>query len=276
MKRLLLLAAAFAALVSSASAQDWAKARLDKSPRHLEWVTVKHDGRDVICYIGYPEIKTKAPAVIVIHEIFGLSDWVRTVVDELAEAGYIAIAPDLLSGLGAKGGGTAELNSTEVGQKIRTLPADQITADLNAVAAYATKLPACNGKLAVTGYCWGGGQSFRYATNSKNLKTAFVFYGSAPTEDAELARVSCPIYGAFAGNDARINATLPKTAEQMKAAGKVFEQAIYDGAGHGFMRAGVAPPPEASAERKALEGFAANKQARDAAWKRMLEVLGKI
>jgi len=227
-------------VAAPAFAQDWAKARLDKSPRHLEWVTVKHDGREVGCYMAYPEVKTKATAVIVIHEIFGLSDWARSVTDEFAEAGYIAIAPDLLWGLGAKGGGTSELNSTEIGQKIRTLSADQITADLNAVADYVTKLPACNGQLAVTGYCYGGGQSFRYATNNPNLKAAFVFYGGPPAA-ADMARIKCPIYGFYGGNDARVTATVPKATDDMKAAGKAYEPVTYDGAGHGFMRSGEAP-----------------------------------
>ena len=265
MKRLLLPALAAAFFVAApAFAQDWAKARLDKSPRHLEWVTVKHDGREVGCYVAYPEVKTKATAVIVIHEIFGLSDWARSVTDEFAEAGYIAIAPDLLWGLGAKGGGTSELNSTEIGQKIRTLSADQITADLNAVADYVTKLPACNGQLAVTGYCYGGGQSFRYATNNPNLKAAFVFYGGPPAA-ADMARIKCPIYGFYGGNDARVTATVPKATDDMKAAGKAYEPVTYDGAGHGFMRSGEAP-----------DATEPNKKAHDAAWVRLNEILGKL
>jgi carboxymethylenebutenolidase len=264
MKRpLLILVAALTAALPS-FAQDWAKARLDKSPRHLEWVTVKHDGREVGCYIAYPEVKNKAPAVIVIHEIFGLSDWARSVTDEFAEAGYIAIAPDLLWGLGAKGGGTSELDSTAIGQKIRTLSPEQITGDLNAVAEYVAKLPACNGKLAVTGYCWGGGQSFRYATNNPNLKAAFVFYGGPPSAD-DMKRISCPVYGFYGGNDARVSATVPKATEDMKAAGKTYEPVVYEGAGHGFMRSGEAP-----------DATEPNKKAHDAAWAKMKEVLGKI
>src|SRR5438105_4586130 len=207
-----------AALVAAvtAQAQDWAKARLEKSPRHGEWVKVKHGDREVNCFITYPEVKDKATAVIVIHEIFGLSDWVRGVTDQLAEAGYIAIAPDLLSGTAPGGGGTAELGGMDAVRKaIMSLPADQITADLNAVAEYVTKLPACNGKLAVGGFCWGGGQTFRYATNNKNIKAAFVFYGDAPTSGAELGRIHCPVYGFYGGNDARIGATLPQTNELM-------------------------------------------------------------
>ena len=180
--------AAFAA--GQADAQDWAKARLEKSPRHQEFVKVKHGDREVQSFIVHPEVKDKATAVVVIHEIFGLTDWVRSVADQLAEAGYIAIAPDLLSGAAPGGGGTAELGSGDAVRKaIFALPPDQITADLNAAAEYVTKLPACNGKLVVAGYCWGGKQTFRYATNNRDIKAAFVFYGEAPTEETELARL---------------------------------------------------------------------------------------
>src|SRR3989449_6343675 len=153
---------------STASGQDWAKARLEKSPRHLEWVKIKHGDREINCFIAYPEVKEKATAVLVIHEIFGLSDWVRSVTDQLAEAGYIAIAPDLLSGSAPGGGGTAELGGQDAVRKaISSLAPDQITADLNAAADYVAKLPAANGKIAVCGFCWGGGQAFRFATNNK-------------------------------------------------------------------------------------------------------------
>src|SRR6266852_2947266 len=129
----LLVAAAFLAAVT-VSAQDWDKARLENSPRHREWVKLKHGQREVNSFIAYPEVKEKAPAVVVIHEIFGLSDWVRGVTDQLAEAGYIAIAPDLLSGTAPGGGGTAELGGGDAVRKaISSLPSDQITADLNAV-----------------------------------------------------------------------------------------------------------------------------------------------
>src|SRR3989442_13821662 len=149
MKRLALLIAATALIFLTASAQDWARARLEKSPRHMEWVKVKHDNREVNCFIAYPEVKEKATAVLVIHEIFGLSDWVRGVTDQLAEAGYIAIAPDLLSGTAPGGGGTDALGSADAVRKaISSLPPDQVTADLNAVVDYVAKLPACNGKVA--------------------------------------------------------------------------------------------------------------------------------
>ncbi|MSU72820.1 MAG: dienelactone hydrolase family protein [Opitutus sp.] len=273
MKRLLVVLATCLLTASPGLAQDWAKARVEKSSRHLEWVTVKHGNREVGCYVGYPEIATKATAVLVIHDIYGLSDWARLIADDLAAAGYIAIVPDLLWGTGAKGGGTSELASDKIGLTIRTLPADQITADLNAAAAYVAKLPAANGKVAVAGFCWGGSQSFRYATNNKDIKTAFVFYGDGPTDPAAIGRIACPVLGFYGGNDARINSTIPKSEELMKAAGKPYDIVIYEGAGHGFMKAGQAPPPAADAGAKAGEMYAANKKAREAGWQRWLAQL---
>ena len=221
----------------AALGQDWAKARLDNSPRHLEWVKVNHGNREVNCFIAYPEVKDKATAVVVIHEIFGLTDWVRGVTDQLAEAGYIAIAPDLLSGSAPKGGGTEELGGADaVRRVISTLPPEQITADLNCVVQYVAKLPACNGKVAVAGFCWGGSQTFRYATNNKEIKAALVFYGTGPDKEEDIARINCPVYGFYGGNDERVNATIAASTELMKKAGKQYDPVIYAGAGHGFMR----------------------------------------
>jgi carboxymethylenebutenolidase len=252
--------------------QDWAKARADKSPRHQEWVTVKNGDRKVNSFVVYPEVKSKATAVVVIHEIFGMSDWVRSLTDQLAEAGYIAIAPDLLSGMGPNGGGTSEFDRSGVGQAIQKLPADQITADLNAVADYVSKLPSCNGKVAVCGFCYGGSQTFRFATNRPSLKAAFVFYGSGPDSAEAIAKIKCPVYGFCGGMDNRINATLPKSTELMKAAGKIYEPVIYEGAGHGFMRAGEDPTAVVD-PGKTPE---ANKKARDEAWVRWKGILKKL
>lgn len=265
--------------------QDWAKQRLAKSSRHQEWVKVKNGAREVSSFVVYPEVKNKATAVIVIHEIFGMTDWVQSLTDQLAEAGYIAIAPDLLSGMGPNGGGTSSLDRTAIGQKIRDLPPDQITADLNAVADYVSKLPAANGKVVVAGYCWGGSQTFRYATNNPNIKAAFVFYGSAPTvtdgsiDKEALARIKAPVYGFYAGNDARINATLPATQQAMTELKKTFEPVTYEGSGHGFMRAGDAPEPAdktAADYQKNLDMWKANKKARDEAWVRWKKLLAAI
>jgi carboxymethylenebutenolidase len=281
----------------TAETQDWAKQRLAKSSRHQEWVKVKNGAREVSSFVVYPEVKNKATAIVVIHEIFGMSDWVQSLTDQLAEAGYIAIAPDLLSGMGPNGGGTSSLDRQSIGQKIRDLPADQITGDLHAVADYVAKLPASNGKVVVAGYCWGGGQAFRYATNNPNLKAAFVFYGPPPMSGPDnaldkeaLARIKAPVYGFYAGNDARINATLPASTQAMTELKKTFEPVTYEGSGHGFMRAGDAPEPaapqakgDAAADEKAkadydkaLVQWKANKKARDEAWVRWKKLLAAI
>ena len=251
----------FAIVLTPLAAQDWARAALEKSPRHGEWVTIKHDGRAVETFVVYPERKDKAPVVLVIHEIFGMTDWVQEVADEFAAAGYIAVAPDLLSGMGPNGGATKSFASGDVMRAISKLNPDQITADLDAAADYGIKLPAANGKLFVAGFCWGGGQSFRFATNRKGLAAAFVFYGPPPDKEA-MSRITAPVYGFYAGNDARIGATVPGTVTEMKALGKKYEPETYDGAGHGFMRAGEAPD--------ANEG---NKTARNSAWERLKKLL---
>lgn len=270
---ILLLALVFA---FSLTAQDWAKARLAKSPRHGEWVLVKNGDRTVHSFVVFPEVKTKATAVVVIHEIFGLTDWVQGVADQLAEQGYIAIAPDLLSGMGPGGGRTTDIPADKVREAFAKLSPEQITADLNAVSDYVTKLPAANGKLAVAGFCWGGGQTFRFATNRPNMVAGFSFYGPPPEAPEDIARIKGKVYGFYGENDARINAMIPKATEQMKAAGKVYDPVIYPGAGHGFMRAGEAPPPAADATQKQKDDYEANRKAREEGWKKMLAVLKGI
>jgi carboxymethylenebutenolidase len=279
MKRTVAIVIALFLCLSTGFAQDWAKQKLDKSPRHGEWVSIKHDTRTVQAYVVYPETKQKAPVIIVIHEIFGLSDWAKSVADDLAAQGYIAIAPDLLSGAGPKGGGSAEFASTQDAMKaVSGLNGDQVTADLTAVADYAKKIPASNGKLAVSGFCWGGGQSFRFATNRKDLTAAFVFYGPGPDN---VAAITAPVYGFYAGEDARIGATIPATEAAMKAAGKKYEPVTYAGAGHGFMRAGEDPANDAAIAntsddpdaKKKHDMAVANKKARTDSWERWLGLL---
>ncbi len=269
MNRLVIrIAWAFLAMVACSQAspvvaQDWAKAKLEKSPRHGEWVELKQGDRTLKLFIVFPEVKEKATAVLVIHEIFGLADWVRLMADDIAAAGYIAIAPDLLSGAGPQGGGTDSFAGGDAVRKaIATLKPDQITADLKASLDHVAKLPACNGKVAVAGFCWGGGQAFRFAANSDKVAASFPFYGTAPTDEATLARIKCPVYGFYGGNDARVNATLEKTSAQMAAKEKKFDPVRYDEAGHGFMRAGDAP-----------DASAANSKGREAAMKRLTTLL---
>jgi carboxymethylenebutenolidase len=264
MPRALKLAAAAAviAVVSAPlHAQEWAKARLDASPRHHEYVSLKHGDRTVQAFVVYPEVKTKAPVVVLIHEIFGLSDWAKEMADELAAQGYIVVAPDLLTGFGPKGGGSSEFASQDATIKaVSGLDPEVVTADLDAAADYAKKLPAGNGKIATMGFCWGGGKSFAFATHRKDLSAAFVFYGPGPEN---VATITAPVYGFYAGNDARIGATIPATTAAMKAAGKTYEAVTYDGAGHGFMRAGEDP----------TNTVPANKTARDEGFARLLKLL---
>lgn len=266
MKRLTvtLLPVLFAApfFSTSANVQDWAQAQLKKSSRHREWVTVKHGARSVETFVVYPESKEKKPVVLIIHEIFGLSDWAQELADEVAAAGYVAVAPDLLSGMAPNGGRTSDFPGDKVTEAVSHLSPDQVTADLNAAADYALKLPAANGKLFVGGFCWGGGQTFRFATNRTDLSAAFVFYGPPPDKDA-MARIRAPVYGFYAGNDQRIDGTIPDTITQMKTAGKTYEPVTYDSAGHGFMRTGEAPDAK-DADRKARTDAWAR-------WKSLLE-----
>lgn len=247
----------------AASAQDWAKAELEKSPRHLEWVTIKYGDREVKAFVAYPERAEKVPVVVVIHEIFGLTDWVRLLTDDLAAAGFIAIAPDLLSGSGPNGGGSESIPSVDDARSaIRELPDEQITSDLKATVDYALQIPASNKKIAVSGFCWGGTQTFRFATNDDRPKEFYVFYGGGPSDKEELARIGGPIQGFYAENDARVNVTIEASEKAMKDLGKTFVPVIYEGGGHGFMRAGQDPA-----------GSAENRAAREKAWARWLDLL---
>jgi carboxymethylenebutenolidase len=268
MKLRTLLLAALCAFASAASAQDWAKPRLEKTTRHYEYVKVMNGTREVTAFITYPEVKTKATALVLLHDNQGLTDWARGMTDQGAEAGYITIAPDLLSGMGPKGGGTADFGGDRdavskgfaaLGQK-----PDQITSDLDAIVAYVAKLPACNGKVVVGGFCWGGAKTFLHAVHNPGIQAGLVFYGTA-ADAKDMARIKTPVHGFYASNDARINAGLPAAIEGMKAAGKFFGPVTYEGAGHGFMRAGEDPA-----------GSAENKQARADAWVRIRKILAGI
>ena len=217
-----------------------AKARLNKTPRHGEFVDITVPGAKapLKSFIVYPESKDKAPVVIVISEIYGLSDWIRSVADQLAAEGFIAIAPDLISGMGPNGGGTDSFaNRDDVVKAIRALKNEQVAADLMAVHDYAVKLPAASGKFASIGFCWGGGASFIYATREPRLSAAVVYYGTSPSNPADYEGVKAPVQGHYGGNDARVNMTIPTAKENMAKLNKTYEPHIYEGAGHGFLRA---------------------------------------
>jgi carboxymethylenebutenolidase len=258
MQTLLFCLSALALL--SPTAQDPARARLEASPRHHEWLDVKSGERSVRAFAAFPEKAAKVPVVLVIHENKGLTDWVRSVCDRLAEEGFVAVAPDLLSGAGPEGGDTASFASSDDATKaLYAREAAEVAADLDAVVSAALALDASDGTLFVAGFCWGGTQTFAFATRSAKPKSVFVFYGSSHKEAELLAQIECPVYGFYAENDARINGGIAAAQEALKTAGKLYEPEIYPGAGHGFMRAGEAAD--------ASEG---NRTAREAAWKRWL------
>lgn len=236
---------------------------LSESPRHHEWrTTERSDGTALETFYVYPEVSKAAPGVIVIHENRGLNDWARSFADQLAEKGFLVAAPDLISNTvdGVKRT-TDFANSDEARRAIYELDPDMVTADLDAVFQMLKDDPACSGEISVIGFCWGGSQSFRYATNNEGLENALVFYGTAPKDATEFQRISCPVYGFYGENDNRVNATIEATQLGMKAASKTYEPVIYKGATHAFMRKG--DQAETGVER----------EARNQAWDRLLSIL---
>jgi carboxymethylenebutenolidase len=243
-------------------AEENAKATLEKSPRHGEYVDVKLEGSSVPIrtWVVFPERKEKAPVVIVIQEIFGLSDWIRGVADQLAEDGFIGVAPDLICGKGPNGGCTDSVASRDdIVKLVRGLTPDETVTRLNAVRDYALKIPAGNKKIATVGYCWGGMMSFAYATKQPGLNAAVVYYGTSP-DAAALANVKAPVLGLYGEDDARVNASIEPARAEMQKLKKTYEVEIYKGAGHGFLRA-----------QSGREG--ANLKATQAAWPRTLAFL---
>ena len=220
--------------------------RLNTSPRHGEFARTRANGVPLNMWVVYPERKDKAPVVVVIHGAAGFNDWIRGVADQLAAAGFIAIAPDLLSGRGPHGGGTESfVNRDDIGKTLGSLTRSDINGRITAARDYALALPAANGKSATMGFCSGGTNNFAYTVTQPTLNAAVVFYGSAPAAEGSapgsftpadtLANIKAPILGLYGGDDARINATIPATQEKMKALGKIYETHIFDGAGHGFL-----------------------------------------
>jgi carboxymethylenebutenolidase len=174
--------------------------------------------------------------VVVIHEIFGLTDWIRSVADQLAADGFIAIAPDLLSGKGPGGGGTSSLDGQGVGQAIRDLPRDEVNRRLEATAGYAMALPAAAPRVGSVGFCWGGTSSFELAVAYPELDAAVVYYGTSPAT-VSLAPIQAPILGLYGGNDNRVNSTIPAARDELARLEKPYEPVVFEGAGHGFLRA---------------------------------------
>jgi carboxymethylenebutenolidase len=250
----------------SVSAQDFALKQLEDSPRHHEWVNIRSGDRNIHAFVAYPEVSNKALVAIIIHENRGLTDWVRSFADQLAAQGYIAIAPDLLSDFSESAKRTTDFpTSDDARNALYELKPDQITQDLIAIQAYGKSLEAGNGRTIMMGFCWGGAQTFRFATNNADMEASFVFYGNAPTEDADFVRITKPVYGFYAENDARINSELPRVEALMKTNDKSFNYEIYAGSGHAYMRSGDDP-----------NGSEANVKARNDSWQRLIELLKSI
>ncbi|MBK7715292.1 MAG: dienelactone hydrolase family protein [Gemmatimonadetes bacterium] len=202
---------------------------------HGEWVKIASPSGDSLrAYVAYPERKDKAPAVIVIHEIFGLTEWEPTVADRLAGAGYVAIVPDLLS---PRFGVTPA--SPDSGRKLTALlEPEAVNRDLDAAYAYLNTLPAVRkDQIGTIGFCWGGARSFRYATHNPALKAAVICYGSAP-DSSLMPNIRARLLGVYGEEDARINAALPDVERRLAAAKARFSYTIYPGTGHGFLKPG--------------------------------------
>jgi carboxymethylenebutenolidase len=241
--------------------EEGALAALNASPRHGEWVDIALPGSatPVRTWAVYPERSDDAPVIIVTMEIYGLTDWIRSVADQFAAEGFIALAPDLLSGMGPNGGGTAEMADRDAAvAAVRTLTPDETMRRVDAVRAYALTITAANGEVGIVGFCWGGGTSFSYAIHQPGLGAAVVYYGTSPAEDAAFDRVAGAVLGLYGGDDQRVNASIPRAQEAMSRLGKSYEVEIYEGAGHGFLRA-----------QEGQEG--ANMRATDQAWPRTVD-----
>jgi carboxymethylenebutenolidase len=238
----------------------------DDSSRHQEWVQIPTaTGRALRTFIVYPEVHKPAHAVVIVHENRGLTAWERSLADQLAAAGYVTIVPDLLSEMGPEKKASDAFESAAAAREaIHNLKPEQVAADLDAVVAYAHNVSAADKKIAVAGFCWGGGQAFRFAAHNADIKAAMVFYGAAPS-DEQLKQIDVPVHGFYGENDFRITGDVPKLKIRMKTLKKPFQAVTYAGAGHGFMRAG-----------EAADAKPADRKAREQAWTRFIELLSKL
>ena len=254
----------FCTFVGIASAQS-AEELLEASPRHQEWVSLEFaDGEVLSAFVVHPESSGATDSVVVIHDIRSMSDWARLVADRLAEAGYVAIVPDLLSGMGPNGGKTESFEKpADIGRAIRALDPDRVTSGLKACVKYVRGLSSTTEKVSVGGFCWGGSQTFRFATNDDTISGAYVFYGSPPAK-ADMARIDCPVYGFYGESHNRINSTIESAKESMAELKKSYDPVIYGGVGHGFLRNGMG--------ERATDMY---RQRTDEAWTRWLKLLKK-
>ncbi|MFW6257526.1 MAG: dienelactone hydrolase family protein [Prolixibacteraceae bacterium] len=251
--------------VFALNAQDYAQKQLSESPRHHEWIQLDCGDRELNCFVAYPETSEKSKVILVVHDNFGLTDWVRSFADQLAAKGYIAITPDLLSDFNSEIRGTMDFDSPDQAKRgIYALTDEQVKNDLNVALAFAENIPSGNGQTVVAGFGWGGAQTFRMATYNDEMEAALVFYGSTP-EKEKIPRISVPVYAFYAGEDLRVTTQIPKTEDWMKEAGNKYDYVVHPGANHAYMKRGDAP--ECSKE---------NKEAYKESWDRLLQILEKI
>lgn len=237
--------------VGPAPSAETAVAQLNASPRHGEYAMIQTgQGDSVRAYVVYPERRDRAPVVLVVHEIYGLSNWMRSVADQLAAEGFIAIAPDLLTGKGVPNDSVGDPVRDRATAEIRTLSPDDVHRRLRAIAQWGTALPAATDRYGIVGFCWGGSTSFTHAVRDPDLDASVVYYGSSP-DVATLGSIQAPVLGLYGGADARVNATIPAADSAMTRLGKTYEVRIYEGAGHGFLRQQNAPgsPNHVAAEK---------------------------
>jgi carboxymethylenebutenolidase len=213
-----------------------AASTFDNSPRRKEWIEIPVGDVKLRTLVVYPDGNAPAPSVIVMQHGVGLDTWMRAVADQLASQGFIAVAPDLWSGLGPNGGGwdSFEFIDDAIRAAAGRLTAQDTMGRYKAARDYALKLPRANGKTASLGFCAGGGNSFRFAAEVPDLNAAVVFYGVAPAE-ADLARINAPVLGLYGENDARVTSTVEATTAAMKKLGKHYEPHVYPRATHSFV-----------------------------------------
>lgn len=213
-----------------------AAARLARSTRHAEWTTIRtgtNPGDTLRLFVVYPERASKAPVVIVVHEIFGLTTWIKSVADQFAAEGFIAIAPDMLTDkLPANGADSAGQQATAL---VRALDQEWVQRQVDAAARYGMALPAALPRYGIVGFCWGGSVSFNHAVHSPTVGAAVVYYGSSPKTES-LSSVRAPVLGLYGEDDARVNATIPAADSALKAMGRSYTWSKFAGAGHGFLR----------------------------------------
>ena len=260
-KRRKILWIAAAILFAAGALLIW---RLERPSRRGGYITLKHDGRTLKAFVVSPKSTDKSTIVILVHEVYGLSDWARQMANELADQGFLVVAPDLLSGHGPNGGGYSDFADQDDRVKaIVALDPLAVQADLDAIVDDARQLPNSNGRIAIAGFSWGGWRTFAFATHRNDLSAVFVFYGTGPDD---VTTIKAPVYAFYAGEDSDVDATVPATRDAMKAAGKFYDPVIYEGAQHGFMR--LAEDPE--------NNLPANKTARDQAFARLINQLRKL